>query len=308
MFHKKLAAFAAMTAVISLLVPTNALAANLFYEADTTIAVGSINLVILAGSRADLVEVRNDSVVITVGTVNETLSIVSNNNYQLNTSPSTSQICGAGQSRVNINNNTVTITPVAQTASCPSTVLAPSGGGGGAPTATTTNPTPAPTVTVAAYDVPDNGVSAKQKVLVVDAAKKITLQIAGKTKFWTDVVTKGKREKKVLYGGLVYAPLFVEASKVKAESTPKGTKVQLAVQADTAKQVKLTKRATLSIPISDALELLGAKVLKAYYVDENSLKAKKMLGGKIDKKNNLYVVKPKYLGGMVILVEVLKKK
>lgn len=301
MFTKKLASFAALTAIISLTAPGNALAGNIYYEADTTIAVGSINLVILANSRADAVEVRSDSVVITVGNVNETLSIVSNNNYQLNTSPSTSQICGSGQSRVNITNNTVTITPVAQTASCPSTVLAPSGGGGGGAAASVATNTSTGGSTIAPlniYDVPDSG-RASSNASVGSSDVKLRLDIAKNTQFRTDV----KKEKVAKYTDTVAAPVIVKAGDVAAKAVPAKTTVLLAAKAATTiKQVRLTKPATLRMPITDAQEKLGAK-LKAYYIDENTGKAKALMGGKIDKVNNLYLAKVKQLGGVVILTQ-----
>ncbi len=305
MFTKKFTSFAALTAVISLAVPGNALAGNIYYEADTTIAVGSINLVILANSRADAVEVRSDSVVITVGNVNETLSIVSNNNYQLNTSPSTSQICGSGQSRVNITNNTVTITPVAQTASCPSTVLAPSGGGGGGAAASVAVNTSTGGGTVAAlnvYDVPDTGKASANAAVASSTDAKLRLDIVKDTKFKTDV----KKQKVVNYTDIVRAPAVVENKDVvldKKDPAAKATLLLAAKAETTAKQVKLSKFAMLSMPITEAQKQLGIKKLKAYYIDQNTGKAKALSGSKINTTKNLFIAKLKQLGGVVILTQ-----
>lgn len=104
------------------------------------------------------------------------------------------------------------------------------------------------------------------------------------------------------YTDTVAAPVFIDATKVVAKSLPKNAKVLLAVQADTAKQVKLSRSGVMTVPVTADVAAFKSK-LKGYYVNENTGKASYVVGGKLNAAKTAFIFKVKNLGGVLLLVK-----
>ncbi len=306
---KKIVAATAVT-TISLFSSLIASAANVNYSAVTSLSVGGFTLSVSSGSTATSVVVGSSS--ITVSTVEgESFTVTSGS--VLATNPVAHTACLSGTQTVIVSGaNTITITPSSgaclntpvsggsSSVSSPAQIIAPVVIAPTAVTADTKVGTGATPTTI--YDVPDTGKASANAAVASSTDAKLRLDIVKDTKFKTDV----KKQKAVNYTDIVKAPAVVENKDVvldKKDPAAKATLLLAAKAETTAKQVKLSKFAMLSMPITEAQKQLGIKKLKAYYIDQNTGKAKALSGSKINKDKNLFIAKLKQLGGVVILTQ-----
>lgn len=97
------------------------LAADVTFDADTTITINGIDLVVQSGCTADVFTINSTNFVVTTGE-RQTCSIVSTQKYEMATDPQFALACTSTQSQFIVPTaTTVTVTPSATAATCPST-------------------------------------------------------------------------------------------------------------------------------------------------------------------------------------------
>lgn len=287
-----------------------AIAADITYDAATTISLGSLSLTIGAGSTASSVVVDGGSMTVTTG-ASDSMTITGAANRQLTSIPSKTYTCNATAATMTIGaSETVTITPTANVCDVGGGNPAPAASPAATPAAPATpaTPTVAPAVPATPATPAVKVVTDLPPIKGAIEVQEVTLPTNGKIAAKTNLVnatgdTSIELSKNVKLTGLkagqtLRAPVETDPATVSTlkASTLKKKSVVAAFDLDTD-AVKSSKTVKMQVALGAMTDTKG---LKVYLLDETTGKTKTLLGS-YNKKTNVFTARTKYLGGYTLV-------